>query len=162
MTQIRPATEADRPSLIEQFQALNAHEDLISHDRRVDVAAAEESLARAEARVARSGGTMLVAERDGRVVGHMFLTYEEHAIFVRPETRTYGYVAELFVREEARRQGIGRRLLEEAERLVAARGIPHLIIGVLAGNEAAERTYARFGFAAYAHELIKPVALPTS
>lgn len=162
MTLIRAATKADRAALIEQFQALNAHEDLISHDRRVDMAAAEESLARAEARVAKSGGAMLVAERDGRVVGHMFLTYEEHAVFVRPETRSYGYVAELFVREEARRQGIGRRLLEEAERLVAARGVPHLIIGVLAGNVSAERAYARFGFAAYSHELIKPVGRPAS
>jgi len=159
---IRPARETDRAALVEQFQALNAHEDLISHDRRIDAIAAEESLSAAEDRVARSGGAMLVAEKDGRVVGHMFLTYDEHAIFVRQEARTYGYVAELFVREEVRRQGIARRLLEEAEHLVAARGVPHLIIGVLAGNESAERAYARFGFKAYSHELVKPVGYPAS
>nr|WP_245215684.1 GNAT family N-acetyltransferase [Pararoseomonas baculiformis] len=109
-------------------------------------------------RVEETGGAALVAERGGCVVGHLFLCFEEDAAYVRAPLRPYAYVAELFVRDEARRQGIGQALLREAERLAAARGVPRLMIGVLAGNAGAEALYRRFGFRAHAIEMAKDVA----
>ena len=154
---IRPARDDDRDALVEQFQGLNQHEDLIVHNRRTDRAAGEESLVAAEVKVVEKNGVRLVAERDGKVVGHLFLTFEQAPIFVRREVRDYAYIAELFVREEARGLGIGRGLMQEAERIALARGVGHLMLGVLTGNESAERAYARFGFRSYATDLIKPI-----
>jgi GNAT superfamily N-acetyltransferase len=154
---IRPARPEDREALIEQFLGLNVHEQAISHDRRTDRAGAIDSLDAADRKVEKSNGYRLVAERGGKIVGHVFLTFQSHAIFVREEKRDYAYVAELFVREEARSLGIGYALLREAERLATERGVGHLMIGVLAGNESAERAYARFGFRPYACEMIKPL-----
>ncbi|MFB9970419.1 GNAT family N-acetyltransferase [Pseudoroseomonas cervicalis] len=104
-------------------------------------------------RIAASQGHALVAEVEGAVVGHLFLTFGQHLPFVAE--REHGYVADLFVRESHRGTGIGRALLEEAERLTRARGLKRLLIGVLAGNDGAEAAYRRFGFAHYTHEMIK-------
>lgn len=154
---IRPARDDDREALIEQFQGLNQHEDLIVRNRRTDRAAGEESLVAAEAKIAEKSGVKLVAERGGKVVGHLFMTFERAPIFVREEVRDYAYIAELFVRAEARGLGIGRGLMQEAERIAIARGVGNLMLGVLTGNESAERAYARFGFTSYATDLIKPI-----
>ena len=152
---IRHARPADRAALIEQFLGLNVHEDAITHDRVTDRAGAEESLAAAEERVAKSNGAALVAEVAGRVVGHLFLTFEEAPPFVREELRTYAHIAELFVRPEARRAGVARALIAEAERIARARAISCITVSALAGNHSAEATYSRAGFVPYATELIK-------
>jgi RimJ/RimL family protein N-acetyltransferase len=43
---------------------------------------------------------------------------------------------------------------------LASRGITRLRIGVLAANAAAQRAYARYGFAPYESEMEKPIASP--
>lgn len=124
-------------------------------DRRTDPAAGADCLAAALQRVERTGGIALVAEQDARVVGHLFLTFETDAEYVREPLRPYAYVSELYVRAEARGRGIGQALLLEAERQATARGVGRLMIGVLAGNERAEALYRRMGFAAHAIEMAK-------
>jgi GNAT superfamily N-acetyltransferase len=152
---IRPARAADHDALVEQYLGLNLHEDPITHDRVIDRAGAAQSLAVAEAWVAKTDGEILVAELDGRVVGHLFLTFEQSPPFVRPDLRAYAYIAELFVRAEARRRGVARALLEEAERIARERGVSRIMVSALAGNDSAEATYDRAGFSPYATELIK-------
>jgi len=152
---IRPARASDHAALVEQYLGLNLHEDPITHDRVTDRAGAEESLAAAEAWVRKTNGVVLVAEVNGRVVGHLFLTFEEAPPFVRRELRAYAYIAELFVRAEARRLGVARALLAAAERIARERGVSRILVSALAGNIPAETTYERAGFAAYATELIK-------
>jgi GNAT superfamily N-acetyltransferase len=152
---LRAATPADREALIEQFQGLNAHEAEITGDRLRDHATAIASFEAAEARVARSRGHALVAEWQGAIAGHCYLTFERHPPYVAE--RDYAYVAELYVRPEARSRGLGRALLAEAERLARARGLRRLLIGVVVGNDRAQAAYERFGFAPYTTELIKPL-----
>lgn len=155
---IRPARESDREVLIELFLGLNVYEEPFVGNRRLDRAGAIDSLAFAEKKVADTGGVKLVAEIDGSVVGHLFLTWEKHGACVRDDEKDYGYVSELFVREAHRGKGIGRALLQEAERLTKAKGFGHMMLGVLHGNTVAERAYARFGFKPYAADLVKPIA----
>lgn len=152
---IRPVGAPDHVALVEQAQLLNLYEEPFAHDRRLDRAGGEAAIARLLERVASSNGAALVAEVEGAVVGHMFLTIEQHGPFVREALRPYGYVADLFVRAAHRGKGIGTALLAEAERLAIARGLPRIVIGVLAGNSGAERNYRRFGFQSYALELSK-------
>jgi GNAT superfamily N-acetyltransferase len=154
---VRPALPTDRHALIEQYLGLNRHEEPIVHNRVTTYAGAVESLADAEERLARAGGVALVAELDGRVVGHLFLEFRQDPVYVRPELRRYAYVSELFVRDEARRCGAGAALMHEAERIAVGRGIGRLMVDVLAGNAVAEAFYARSGFTAYAIELGKAI-----
>jgi GNAT superfamily N-acetyltransferase len=154
---IREASAADDHVLVAQFLALNLHEEAVSHDRRTDHAGAVEALAAAWRGVREFDGHALVAEHGGCVVGFLFLQFRDDAVFVREELRPYAYVSELFVSEEARGAGVGAALMAEAERLAAARGVPRMMVGVLAGNAVAERLYARLGFVPHAMELVKAI-----
>ena len=155
--QIREYGEADRASLIEQFCALNRHEDLLSRDRRTDQQGAIDSLDAALSRVGDCRGSALVAERDGQLLGFLFVVVEKDAIFVREELREHAQVAEFFVCEAERGSGVGKALLGAAERFTAARGLTRLSVSVLSGNQGALAAYARLGFTAYSLDLIKPV-----
>ena len=154
---IRPALPDDHEALVEQYLGLNRYEEPIAGNRVLDHAGAVASLAEAQERVAQTDGTVLVAELDGRVVGHLFLEFRQDPVFVRAELRPYAYVAELFVREAARGLGVGKALMLAAERTAAARGFGRLMVQVLAGNALAEAFYARCGFKAHAIELGKPI-----
>jgi GNAT superfamily N-acetyltransferase len=151
---IRPATEADRAALNEQAQGLNVFEEPFSHDRRLDLAGGVESVDTLLNRVVETGGSLLVAELDGAVVGHMALWFDRMPPFVREELRDYAYLGDLFVREAHRSQGIGRALIAEAERLARARGVKRILLGVLPGNPA-EAVYRKLGYRTYALELAK-------
>jgi len=54
--------------------------------------------------------------------------------------------AELRHRPAERGQGLGRRLLAEADEFAAGLGVARLSLNVLAKNEAARAMYARCGF----------------
>jgi RimJ/RimL family protein N-acetyltransferase len=152
---IRPATPQDDAALAEQFHGLNLYEEPLAGDRRLDEAGGRESLAACRARVEETGGHALVAELDGRVVGHVFMWFETAGAYVREALRRHAHVADLFVREAARGHGIGTALLAAAERLARAAGVRRITIGVLAGNDGAEALYRRVGYRAYAIELSK-------
>ena len=154
---LRPATAADRPALIEQELLLNLFEDAIAHDRSLDRAGAGAAIDRLFERIAGCDGAVIVAERDGAVIGHMFLVFDRMGPYVRDDMRDYALVADMFVRAAYRGQGVAQALLAEAERLATARGVPRLMIGVLAGNDRAERIYRHYGFTPYALELAKPL-----
>ena len=150
---IRPAAAADRAALDEQAQLLNRYEEPFAHDSRLDAAGGVESVATLLARTA-EGGALLVAELDGRVVGHMALWFERMPPFVREALRDYAYLGDLFVREAHRGRGIGRALIAEAERLARARGAARILLGVLPGNPA-EAVYRKLGYRPYAVEMAK-------
>jgi GNAT superfamily N-acetyltransferase len=152
---IRDALPSDRGVLIKQFQGLNVFEDAFTADRATSLAEAEICLDQTARRVDDTGGHRLVAERDGVVVGHMFLSFPRQLAHVREALCEHAYVNVLYVREDQRGGGIGRALLAEAERLTRARGLRRMLIGFVAGNDRAETTYRLAGYAPYAHELIK-------
>ncbi|MBO1074054.1 GNAT family N-acetyltransferase [Roseomonas marmotae] len=152
---IREAAPSDREALIDLFGLLNGFEGAIAGDRALGRGAAEASLDHSDRRVTESDGHRLVALHDGAVLGLLFLAFPRQPPYVREALRPHGFVTELVVRPEARGTGIGRTLLAEAERLTRARGLNRLMLGVLAGNERAERTYRQAGFAPYALEMLK-------
>jgi GNAT superfamily N-acetyltransferase len=76
---------------------------------------------------------------------------------VEDDVRRHGTVTDLVVHEEWRGRGIGRLMLEEAERLTREAGCKRLVIGALVANDKAERTYRAFGFDPYVSILVKEV-----
>lgn len=79
----------------------------------------------------------LVAEANGTIVGTVMAGYEGHR----------GWINYLAVAPESRRQGLGRALLAEAERLLLAAGCPKINLQVRTGNAEALAFYARCGYA---------------
>ena len=84
----------------------------------------------------------LVAERGGRLIGH--------AIYTRSWAGFDGigrclFLADLFVRESARRLGVGRRLMRALAAAAEREGAPHVDITVYGWNETALRFYRGLG-----------------
>lgn len=102
------------------------------------------------ARMARDGGFVLLAEAEGRVVGMLIGLIETREMFVPEEGRRIGDVSDLCVTEAARGLGVGRRLMDEAERRFAALGLTRMSVGALAANAAARRLYEGWAGGEYA------------
>lgn len=152
---LRPYRPADREVVVDLIWALNLFEDAISADRAPDREAAEACLEVDFARVGRDGGHLVVAEKAGRIVAFMTLVFETPQPFLRKEVAQVAWVSELVVAEGHRGQGIGTRLLHEAERLARASKVGRLMIGAITGNEAARAAYEKFGFRPAVIELAK-------
>jgi ribosomal protein S18 acetylase RimI-like enzyme len=152
---IRPMVPADREAVIGLLHVLNVFEQRLvaTRSERHDdaVACFEED----DAAMREQGGAHLVAAIDGKVVGYCGVHIKIAPAFIRSELRRFLNVSTLVVAEEARGQGIARRLLDEAEALARRDGLAAMVIGVVHGNVTAERLYRQQGFADYTHELIK-------
>src|SRR5947209_3087455 len=123
--QVRECSERDYSAigrLFEQFQDLLIEMDpmrLLQHPPGYGATVLEATLAD----VAKRQGAFYLAEDDGIVVGFVVavvyataetLALDAEAIGVRPSTR--GRIADLYVDVPYRRQGIGRLLMQKAER----------------------------------------------
>lgn len=151
---VREAREADRDVLLEHTIALNRFEQAFAGDRATDRASAAAAIDHFAKRVG-DIGLMLVAEAEGRVVGHLVLTIDRAPPYVASEYRQEAWVADAFVQEAWRGQGAFRAMLAVAEAHARKAGCRRLRIGVLAGNDRAERIYRQAGFRDYAVELVR-------
>lgn len=79
----------------------------------------------------------LVGERDGEIVATVMAGYDGHR----------GWINYLAVKPDCRKQGYGRRMMEEAERLLTERGAPKINLQVRATNTEVIAFYASVGFA---------------
>jgi GNAT superfamily N-acetyltransferase len=156
---VRPAGEADRAVLIEHTIALNRFEQAFTQDRALDEASATAVIDHFTRRVGDTG-LMLMAEAAGQVVGHLVLAIETAPPYLASEYRREAWVADAFVQDAWRGKGAFRAMLAIAEAHAAKAGCRRLHIGVLAGNDRAERIYRQAGFRTYAVELVRD--LPAS
>lgn len=86
-------------------------------------------------------GGVWLAEIDGEAVGHVVLVVR----FAMEYGGLEGYIDDLFVRPSARRQGVGRALLEALFADCRQRGVKALVVEVGQSNHAAQKLYASFG-----------------
>jgi ribosomal protein S18 acetylase RimI-like enzyme len=102
------------------------------------------------AKEGRDDDLVLAAFEDGAAVGMVgVLRMYPHRRKARHKALIWG----VYVAPEARRKGLGRRLMEEAIRAIArADGIELVQLGVWNGNHAARALYAGLGFETYGVE----------
>lgn len=84
--------------------------------------------------------TVLVAQRDGRIVGSVQLDHD-----TPPNQPHRAEVAKLLVHPDARRQGVARLLMEELERLATRLGRSLLTLDTRTGDKA-EPLYVSLGY----------------
>jgi GNAT superfamily N-acetyltransferase len=152
---IRHMRDSDREDIIDLQWALNLFEDAVSNDRVTDRASAAACVDSNLSQTCTLGGATLLAESDGRTIGYLSLCFAISGNFVRPERRRHGYIQDIVVQPELRGQGIAQLLLREAERITRAEGLATLSLGMLAGNDTAERAYKRFGFTPHSVTMVK-------
>lgn len=81
---------------------------------------------------------LLVAERDGTIVGF------SHANWNEPESE--GYILRIYVHPDHRHEGVGHELLEQTCATLASHDIDRINAMVLAENDPGNAFYDEFGF----------------
>ena len=129
MIEVRPANATDAPEL----KRLN---DLFNGAGSNTLELVEESLKRNEHEIVlvAADGNMLV----GFCCGQIFVS------MCYPSK--YCEITELFVQEEYRRRGIGRRLLQSMENELRERGATHFHVLTFQGNTSAQALYHSHGY----------------
>jgi len=87
---------------------------------------------------------VFVAERDGAIVGYVFAALEP--LSWKELRGPAGFIHDVIVAEEARRLGIGTKLMEAAIEWLRARHAPRVILSTAALNVAAQVLFRRLGF----------------
>lgn len=82
---------------------------------------------------------LLMARQDGIAVGFVIARVRRDPSLWR---ESFVYLENIFVQETTRGTGIGRALVEAVERWTVERGVGEVRLGVMAGNDVAERFWA--------------------
>lgn len=102
--------------------------------------------------------TILVAQRNGAVVGYLYAAVEGvDWISLRGPA---GIVHDVAVDPGHRGHGIGRLLMEAALAELAARGAPRVLLSTAEGNTGAQRLFAELGFRRTMIEMTREIAAP--
>ncbi len=86
---------------------------------------------------------LLVARLDGDIVGFASFSVQQGSLEL---DATRGLLSNLYVLPAHRDRGIGSKLLTAVEDALADRGVEHLLLEVMAGNEHARRFYRSHGY----------------
>jgi GNAT superfamily N-acetyltransferase len=89
---------------------------------------------------------VLVAEREGRIVGYVFAAIEP--LSWKDLRDECGFIHDLLVVDDARRGGVGEALLNAAIDWLRDQKMPRVVLGTAAQNEHARRLFERRGFRA--------------
>jgi len=148
--EVRLARHEDADAVTEQW--LDLADSQRAHDSHV---LAEENRSMARESVLRHvvADELLVAVERGELLGFVMFTVQT-SDFTQDTTR--GLVRNIYVAPEHRSQGVGTALLGAAEEELTDRGVEHLVLEVMADNEAARRFYRRHGYSPHRMALEKP------
>ncbi len=94
--------------------------------------------------------TVLIAEADGKVAGHLSYFWGLSMEGVAPAL----FVGDLYVRGGYRGQGIGRMLMQHVREIAQARGANQVLWTVWGKNGAAQAFYRRLGARNYDEEVL--------
>ncbi len=123
--EIRPFSPADEPAVVALWERCGLVRP--TNDPRKDI----------RRKLSVRPDLFLVGVRDGTLVGSVMAGYEGHR----------GWLNYLAVEPTAQRAGLGRQLVEAAERRLRAAGCPKVNLQVRRSNVAAIAFYRRIGYA---------------
>lgn len=137
---IRSATAADIDAIqdIAEDAWKTDYPDIMTRETASDAITAWYNPTRLEAELENDRTELLVAERDGTVVGF------SHANWSAIDAG--GHILRLYVHPDHRRAGIGTELLEETCATLATHDVDRINAMVLAENDPGNTFYDRFGF----------------
>jgi ribosomal protein S18 acetylase RimI-like enzyme len=144
---IRDYRDSDLDGVIALSRELQGHE--IQFDDRFkpvsDIGSSHVDFMKSE--IAKYNGRFLLATSEDVIVGfaalYLDVVSEEEPSF---KGHMYSNVEFLVVAHTSRGQGVGKRLLDQCEKLARAAGRPYLQLNVLSENSEAKRFYRREGF----------------
>jgi ribosomal protein S18 acetylase RimI-like enzyme len=98
---------------------------------------------------------VLVAEKDGAVVGYVFAALEPMSW--KELREACGFIHDIAVDEAGRRSGVATALMEAAIEWLRSRGAPRVVLGTAERNPAAHRLFEKLGFRRTMIEMTKEI-----
>ncbi len=142
---IRTATPADQPALGRYGAALMRQHHASDPRRFLLTERPEAGYGRyLVSQLGAPDTLVLVAERDGDVVGYLYADIEP--VSWRDLRKPGGFVHDVYVDPDARHLGIGRRLMQAALAWVQEHGMTQVTLWSKSGNAAAQQLFASLGF----------------
>ena len=92
----------------------------------------------------RSDCVVLVAERDGQVVGYVYAGLEE--LSWKELRDAAGFIHDVVVDDRGRRLGVATALIEAAAEWLRAHGAPRVMLWTAEQNVGAQKLFAKLGF----------------
>jgi ribosomal protein S18 acetylase RimI-like enzyme len=126
---VRPVTSQDMDAVIALW-------DSVFPEYRDPARPQRDPRASIARKLAFGDGLFWLAEEEGRAVGTVMAGYDGHR----------GWIYSLGVHSRVRRTGIGRALVAEAERALAALGCPKVNVQVLISKEDAQEFWQSVGY----------------
>lgn len=150
-------TISDVETLVDYWVALAV--DQQQHGSRLLTDPNREAVTDAVARHVVTDGLLVARETEpeadaGEILGFVMYHVEDGRY---QQDRTTGVIVNLYVRPDARGDGIGSDLLSAAEAELAAEAVDAVTLDVLAANDAARRFYRRHGYRSHRLELTKSI-----
>ncbi len=142
--EIRRAKPNDLPEMVELWkQLMGFHQDL-DPTYKLLPDAAERWVKYIVTKFDDDEWRVLVADANGRVVGYAVAAVQEYPpVFKNPQ---HGFVQEIAVREELRKQGIGRALVDAAVEWLAGQDVAETTVRIDERNPASLALFASAGF----------------
>jgi ribosomal protein S18 acetylase RimI-like enzyme len=94
--------------------------------------------------IGRDDCIVLVAERDGAIVGYVYAGLEE--LSWKELRDAAGFIHDVVVDEAGRRGGVASALIEAAADWLRAQGAPRVLLWTAEQNEGAQKLFAKLGF----------------
>jgi GNAT superfamily N-acetyltransferase len=98
---------------------------------------------------------VLVAEKDGAVVGYVFAALEPMSW--KELREACGFIHDIAVDEVGRRSGVATALMEAAIEWLRSHGAPRVVLGTAERNPAAHRLFEKLGFRRTMIEMTKEI-----
>jgi diamine N-acetyltransferase len=144
---IRPAVQADIPSLVPLFEVLDEHHRIARPEIFRKPVGARREQPWLEWIIAGPDRTILVAEGiDKEILGLVVLIARSIPSNVVREAREFVEIDQVVVAASARRSGIGRSLMEASKAWARERNISRLEVSAWSFNVEAIAFYRKFGF----------------
>ena len=148
---LRAATAGDEPALTALAERLGAFE-LPAWRAAHQIADADARAMMAAVAAADPDNQVLMAERDGQVVGCLHILAATDFFGLR-----HGHVSVIATTRDAEGSGVARALIAHAEAWTEERALPLLTLNMFAGNGRARRFYEIAGFEPEMIKYAKPV-----
>lgn len=155
--QVRDFRQDDEVHLIRLVRELQSHE-IVYYDRMIPAdAIAGWYIDSIRKDCQENAGHIRIAIRESLPVGYCVTLTRVPSEEADEQPFNYAYVSELAIAQSARGQGIGKRLLQDAECLARAADAKWLRVSVLAKNTVARELYSNHGFAEHLINMEKPL-----